>query len=743
MGPIEDPYWEHNGAIKNVDRPLVTARSVFEFSRLVCPPKTGDLSGQMRAAQMEPSGAFEQQSTFDWAATPSIDTIQVDPSVTSDRCEQEDIDLISFDDVQMEPPGTSDLDASQSINTIQGDPSGTSDWCEQEDIDLISFDDVQMEPPGTSDRDASQSVNTVQGEPSGTSEWCALEDIDLISFDDTQMEPTGMSEPWCLMDWEGTHLVHTAREEPSGTLEQCKQEELDLISFDDAQMEPPGTSRSSVNSMELGKKRNVPMGPLSAPDLQGCMFESKLTSDVCSSPGAIVVQWEPSRTTELREGSAVKTQEGAVAQEQTPGSAVLVNSGISPNTRVVPLETISICQTKSLAVFKLDVDMEGHRVQAVVDTAAEVTLISDRLFHTLNPLPPFIRPCKIATAGRELSMDGSVVGPVRLKIGDRECTENIYVAPLEDEMLLGFDLLTKYGAKIDMGRKTITFGEGPVDFLWSGESPKTKVSMIETVKVGAISTEIRPGTVIQSGRLPVREIEALPPGGRISGRDPMADEGQSGRLPGREIEALPPGGRISGRDPMADDGQSGRLPGREIEALPPGGHISGRDSMADDCLSFPAPEALSGINAPLQGKPYSGEESIEASAVVSADEPADGGRRSNFLWFPILLVSFLLTIPSLFFAVLPAEKRRTTLSFLFILLYSFLWRELDITNPVCRAATLMSRQQDRTADLYAATLRVQKDFKLNDRNSSVRMINWRELPHTGRPPDFHCKIFKC
>ena len=105
-------------------------------------------------------------------------------------------------------------------------------------------------------------------------------------------------------------------------------------------------------------------------------------------------------------------------------------------------------------------------------------------------------------------------------------------------------------------------------------------------------------------------------------------------------------------------------------------------------------------------------------------------------------MSFLLTIPSLFFSVLPAEKRRTILSFLFIP-YSFLWRELDITNPVRRAATLMSRQQDRTADLYAATLCVQNDFKLNDRNSSVRMINWRELPHTGRPPDFHCKILKC
>ena len=130
---------------------------------------------------------------------------------------------------------------------------------------------------------------------------------------------------------------------------------------------------------------------------------------------------------------------------------------------MVPLETISLCQTKALAVFNVDVDVEGNRVQAVVDTAAEATLLSDRLFYTLNPPPPFIRPCKIATAGRELSMDGGVVGPVRLKLGDRECTENIYVTPLEDEMLIGFDLLTKYGANIYMGRRTITFQDGSVD----------------------------------------------------------------------------------------------------------------------------------------------------------------------------------------------------------------------------------------------------------------------------------------
>ena len=215
----------------------------------------------------------------------------MDPSGTSDRCEHEDIDCINFDDVQMEPPGTSDPDASQSINTIQGEPSGTSDRCEHEDIDLISFDDVQMEPPGTSDPDASQSINTIQGEPSGTSDRCEHEDIDLISFDDVQMEPPGTSDP------DASQSINTIQGEPSGTSDRCEHEDIDLISFDDAQMEPPGTSRSSINSMELGEKGNVPMGRLSASDLQGCMFESRLTSDVCSSPVAIVVQWEPSRTT--------------------------------------------------------------------------------------------------------------------------------------------------------------------------------------------------------------------------------------------------------------------------------------------------------------------------------------------------------------------------------------------------------------------------------------------------------------
>ena len=70
-----------------------------------------------------------------------------------------------------------------------------------------------------------------------------------------------------------------------------------------------------------------------SPSVPLCLFESKLTSNVCVSPGASAVQSEPSRTFELRKGSAVKTQEAVAAQRHTAGSAILVNSGVLPNTR--------------------------------------------------------------------------------------------------------------------------------------------------------------------------------------------------------------------------------------------------------------------------------------------------------------------------------------------------------------------------------------------------------------------------
>jgi hypothetical protein len=52
-----------------------------------------------------------------------------------------------------------------------------------------------------------------------------------------------------------------------------------------------------------------------------------------------------------------------------------------------------------------------------------------------------------------MAMTGFVAGPIKIKIGDKWYKENVYVASIEQEMLLGFDILVNRGqAILEMGR---------------------------------------------------------------------------------------------------------------------------------------------------------------------------------------------------------------------------------------------------------------------------------------------------
>ena len=91
------------------------------------------------------------------------------------------------------------------------------------------------------------------------------------------------------------------------------------------------------------------------------------------------------------------------------------------------------------------------------------------------------------TAGRDLAFSGRVVGPVRLKIGERWYTENEYVAPIDLEMLLDFDILRDRGqAILDMGSGVLFFDGMHIslDVDSAGECPK--VSRVTVAKCRVI-----------------------------------------------------------------------------------------------------------------------------------------------------------------------------------------------------------------------------------------------------------------
>ena len=93
-----------------------------------------------------------------------------------------------------------------------------------------------------------------------------------------------------------------------------------------------------------------------------------------------------------------------VEEEQDPGSNSMSN-----------WEDITICQLCSSSMLRVPVTLQDFKLQAVVDTAAEVTIISDSIFRELQPKPPYLKKVILHTAGRDLRMDGFVVGPVALK----------------------------------------------------------------------------------------------------------------------------------------------------------------------------------------------------------------------------------------------------------------------------------------------------------------------------------------
>ena len=150
-------------------------------------------------------------------------------------------------------------------------------------------------------------------------------------------------------------------------------------------------------------------------------------------------------------GSTIKQGNEVPVSRQTQLDALLC---MGHDTR----SSVTVCQLGSASRFSLPVKVCGQEVEAIVDTAAEVTIISDKFYQNLKNKPALIKDVKLMTAGREMMMKGLRVGPAELTVGAKKYSVNLTVAPIENDMLLGFDILYHQGkAVLDMGDSTLLF----------------------------------------------------------------------------------------------------------------------------------------------------------------------------------------------------------------------------------------------------------------------------------------------
>ena len=82
-----------------------------------------------------------------------------------------------------------------------------------------------------------------------------------------------------------------------------------------------------------------------------------------------------------------------------------------------------------------------------------MTIISDRVYKEFNWNGPIIKQVLLQTADRELKIKGFIIGPLALQIGSHVYEEEVYVAPIEDKMLLGLDFLRRNKISINLGQE--------------------------------------------------------------------------------------------------------------------------------------------------------------------------------------------------------------------------------------------------------------------------------------------------
>jgi predicted aspartyl protease len=123
----------------------------------------------------------------------------------------------------------------------------------------------------------------------------------------------------------------------------------------------------------------------------------------------------------------------------------------------------------------------GKFILAIVDTAAEVTIISDQVFETLGNKPKISKKVIMHAVGREMQRNGVRLVPIELDIGKKTYSESMYVAPIEDDMLLGLDFLLKHQANVNLGSQRLEIGNEKLS-LRVGKNNSVRVKRITVNK---------------------------------------------------------------------------------------------------------------------------------------------------------------------------------------------------------------------------------------------------------------------
>ena len=102
--------------------------------------------------------------------------------------------------------------------------------------------------------------------------------------------------------------------------------------------------------------------------------------------------------------------------------------------------------------------VNGVKTNAVVDTAAQVSIISQELLAEMSSPLSAVEKVILRGAGKDSSMVATRYKDVPLIIGSTRYLWDVLAAPITDAFILGIDFLKAQGGKIDLAANLLTLG---------------------------------------------------------------------------------------------------------------------------------------------------------------------------------------------------------------------------------------------------------------------------------------------
>ena len=115
--------------------------------------------------------------------------------------------------------------------------------------------------------------------------------------------------------------------------------------------------------------------------------------------------------------------------------------------------------------MKVQCSINQQSLYAIIDTAADVSVISENVFQTLNPTPVIVQEVNLRAAAEGQIFKARITEPVEIQIGDVRTTGSLHVASIQDDMLLGIDFLHTMQATINLQSGSMQLGSSEVPLI--------------------------------------------------------------------------------------------------------------------------------------------------------------------------------------------------------------------------------------------------------------------------------------